>query len=323
MSSNAPRRSQQVLAYPGAFTTQVDFDTALADGDIDTLISKDESDIEVEIILDQFEVVDCTGEYLARLIPLARSSRIAFSIYAEGATLFGWLGLAAGVVAGDEATLLPPREYQPPPISVIYWCGDDTINALKFKGMVVDSVVITGRVANRITARVQLRGHGGPTEIVAYEPPDCSTVDPIFLKDGLFTLDIDDRSEDLRDFTFTLNNNLEFREDPFPFNSADIFRMERAERREWPLAVTLSGATNDPTWQKAVSITEGDNEVPYSLRIGATTDGLTIASVGDAIMRLTGVQTYQGAVARSTLPIRLDALRPSGEPSPILITRET
>ncbi len=321
MSSSAPRRSQQILAYPGNFATQSAFGTALATGDIDTLVSRDESDIEVEIILDQFEVLDCTGEFLARLLPLARSSRIAFSIYAEGETLFGWLGLAAGVVAGDVATLLPPREFQPPPTTLIYWCGDDNIKALKFKDMVCDSVVITGRTANRITARVQLRGHGGPEELTSYTPPDCSTVDPIFLKDGAFSLDNADRAADLRNFTFTLNNNLVFQEDPFPFNSADISRMERAERREWSLAATLSGATNDPTWKKAVSLTEGDNEVPYSLRIGGLDDGITVASVGDAIMRLTGVQGYDGQVARSTLPIRLDALRPSGQPSPITITR--
>src|SRR5690242_8212357 len=253
MSSNAPRRSQQSLAYPGGFATQGAFGTALADGAIDTLISRDESDVEVEIILDQFEVYDCSGEYLARLLPLARSSRIAFSIYAEGDTLFGWLGLAGGVITGDVVTLLPPREFQPAPTSLIYWCGDDNIKALKFKDMVVDSVVITGRVANRITARVQLRGHGGPEQLTGYTPPDCRTVDPIFLKDGAFTLDGEDRAKDLRDFTFTLNNNLEFREDPFPFNSADISRMERAERREWSLAGTLSGATGDPTWAKAVS----------------------------------------------------------------------
>lgn len=316
----SPRKSQYAIAFSSTFAAQGAFGTGLSDGAIDEVVSLDETQPEVEVVLDNFEVIDCTGEYLARRLVLARSSRVSFGFYAEGRTLFGWLGLAAGVVADEEATLLPPFQYQPSPTTIITGNRGSSVKPLKFKDMVVDSVRITGRVANRITGRVQLRGHGGPTEVTGYTWADCETVDPMFLKDGAFVLDGANRAADLREFDFLLDNKLEFREDPFPFNSIDIAWMERAERREWPLNVTLFGELNDATYKKAISPTEGDNEVDYSLRMGSTDDGITIASVGDALMSLTG-QPYAGQVARSAQALNLIALRPSGEPSPIIITR--
>lgn len=316
MSANAPRRSQFAIAHSSIYAPQSAFGTALANGAIDAVISLDDTQPEVEVVLDNFEIIDCTGEYLVDRLTMARSSRIAFGFYAEQSSLFGWLGLGAGVIAGDEVTLLPPFSFQPPPTTIITGNRGSLIAPLKWKDMVVDSVRITGRVANRVTGRVQLRGHGGPTSATGYTFEECSTIDPIFLKDGAFLLNSVNRAADLREFDFFLNNALVFQEDPFPFNSIDIARMERAERREWSLNVTLFGEENDATWNAAIA----NGKQPYSLRIGPADEGITIASAGDALMS-PPTKGYAGQVARSTMGIRLDALRPSGETSPIIITR--
>ncbi len=317
-----PRRSQQALFYASDFAIQSDFATALANAAIDRALARDDSgNIEVEIVLADFTVMDCTGEYIAEKLYTARSSRISAPFYADADTLFGFLGWAGGVVADDVVTLLPPFSYQPPPTSLIYCNRSSGIDPLKFKGMCVDRIEASGRSGNRISGTIQWRGHGAPTVEAGYTPPDCENSTPVFLKDGAFTLDGSSRVQDLRAFSFVIDNKLVFQEDPFPFNDVDIFRMERAEQRDWPLNITLAGAVNDPTWQKAVSVAEHGNEVDYSMRIGPSDDGITIASVGDAIMEMTGVPGYDGQVARQTLPLRLTALRPSGEPSPITITR--
>jgi hypothetical protein len=189
--------------------------------------------------------------------------------------------------------------------------------------MVLDSIRITGRVANRITGRVQFRGHGAPTPVTGYTWADCTTPDPIFLRNGAFTLDGVNRAADLREFEFLLDNKLVFQEDPFPFNDVDIVRMERAERREWPLNVTMFGELNDATWQAAnFQAADEIGKEPYILRIGSATDGITIASAGDALVELTSMGNA-GQVARSTQALVLTALRPSGQPSPIVVTRET
>jgi hypothetical protein len=323
MPPTAPRKSQYAIAISSLFETQSAFGTALADGDIDSVVSLDDSNVEVEIVTDKFEIIDCTGEYRQDVLLMARSSRISYGFYAEGATLFGYLGLAGGVITGNEVTLLPPFEYQPAPTTLITGNRGSSILPLKFKDMVLDSIRITGRVANRITGRVQFRGHGKPTPVSGYTWPDCLTPDPIFLRNGAFSLDGVDRAADLREFDFLINNNLVFQEDPFPFNDVDIAWMERAERREWPLNVTLFGELNDATWQDAnFQNDDAIGKAPFSLRIGSISDGITIASAGDALIEMANMG-YAGQVARSTENLILSALRPSGEPSPIIITRNT
>lgn len=321
MSANAPRKGQYAIAYPSDFATQSAFGTALVDGDIDAVVSLDESQVEVEIVTDKFEIIDCTGEYPIDKALMARSSRISYGFYAEGGTLFGYLGLAGGVIAGNQVTLLPPFTYQPPPTSLITGNRGSSIAPLKFKDMTLDSIRITGRVANRITGRVQFRGHGAPAPVPDYDWADCLTPSPIFMRSGDFTLGALKTAADLREFDFLINNKLVFQEDPFPFNDVDIVRMERDERREWPLNVTTFGELNDATWRLA-NFQDGNaiGKASYSLRIGSVDDGITIESAGDALVEMQNLG-YAGQVARSTEALILTALRPSGEPSPVIITR--
>src|SRR6185369_3798376 len=205
--------------------------------------------------------------------------------------LIGW---GFGVVADDEATLLGPTAFQPPPNTLIYGFDGGAVTPLKLKDMVLHSLRATGRVGARITAQVEFRGNGNIGSATSYTFPDCDAITPVYLKDGAFTLNSVNRYADLREFEFSFSNELISEDDPFTLASIDITRMERSDERDYGLTMKLLGEPNDTTHQAAMT----KSKWPFSLRIGTSSDNITIAAAS-AIIKQNGTPTYDGRALRS------------------------
>lgn len=315
--ADSPRKEDLRIAYPSS-GNQSDYATAQSNGAIDTLFNLDETDPQIEIVTTDDKILDCTGDYDANEITRARSSRVSFGVYFEAVSIFRLLSLGFGVVSGDDATLLAPGSYQPPPISFIVGHLSGAVSPLKFKGMVLDTLRITAPLIGRVKAAVQFRGHGGPST-TTYTFPDCATAAPVYLNDGALSLNSVDRLADCTELDFLFDNKLYFQSDPFTFADIEAHRMERGsgpQKREYPLSVKLYGEEGDSTFNAALA----KSKWPYSFQIGPSSGGIQIATTSDAILALNGSPTHEGEARRSTLPIQLRARRAGGDSSPITAT---
>src|SRR5215212_8420155 len=157
---STPRRGQVRVAYSSAFASQEDFDTPLDNSAIDAVFNLSGGDVKFEIVTQDDEIKDCTGQYTVDEVTLARSCRLSFSIEIGIDALWGVIGWMFGVVAGDEATMLGPSEFQPSANTFIYGHDGGSVDPLKLKSMVGHSFRVTGRVGARITAALEFRGSG-------------------------------------------------------------------------------------------------------------------------------------------------------------------
>lgn len=315
--STSPRKSQVRIAYPPA-ANQSAFGTPQSNGALTAVFPLDDTEPQFEIVTQDDEIYDCSGQYLLSKVLLAKSSRISFGIFADPVVLFRLYGLGLGVVAGDVASMLGPAAFQPPPITLIWGHVGSAQNPLKLQDMVLDSLRVTGRAVERVKAEVQFRGNGSPVA-GSFTFPGCATPDPIYIKDGAFSLNSVDRIADLREINLNYQNKLIFEEDPFPFASVEVARMERDDRREYPLEFKLWGELGDATHAAALTHTL----MPYSLRIGPDGRSITIATTGDAILEQSGSPSHEGRANRSILNLRALAVKAEAETSPIEVTLDT
>lgn len=317
MAGITPRRSQARLAYSGAFATQSDFETPLSDGAIDTLFNLVAgSEVRFQPVEKSDEILDCTGQDLIDEVILTKSLLISFDIEADASDIGGLLGWFFGTVSGDDRLMLGPTEFQPPPTTFIYGHDDAAGTKLKLYDMVGEEIRISGAVTERVKATVSFRGNGSPTPDNSYEFPDCSTPTPIRLSDGAFTLDGDDRLEDLRQIEFQYSNALLADDDPFTAASPDITRMERADRRTELFTFTIFGQPGDTDHQKALDY----EKVPLSWRIGPADDGIEIIAAS-AILSQGGGPGHTGQAARSTLALQAKPIKIAGNAeTPVMAT---
>lgn len=316
----SPRRSQARLAYSGAFAVQDDFDTPLSDGAIDTLFNLfPGSEVRIEFVMKNDEIIDCTGQYLEDRVILAKSVRLSFEIEADASDIFGLLGWFKGTVSGNDVLMLGPTEFQPPPTSFVYGHDDPAGTKLKLTSMVGDEIRISGAVTERIRVSMVFRGNGSPASAGGYEFPDCSTPTPVRLSDGLFLLDSENRNDDLRQMEYQYSNGLLADDDPFTAASADITRMERADRRTALFTFTIFGQPGDGDHVKAINY----NKVPVSWRIGPANDGVDIIAASAILSQGTG-PGHTGQAARSVLGLQAEPIRLSGDANtPVMATRLT
>ena len=303
----SPRRSQVRIAYSSAFASQSDFGDPLSNSAIDAVFSLTDNEPRFEITTKDDEIIDCSGQYKIDEVVLAKSCTLSFGIYAEASVLAGLLGWAFGTISGDDILMLGPTEFQPPATTLIYGHDGGNVDPLKLQDMVIDSISISGRVNERIKCNVTFKGHGEPPAATGYSFPECADVDPIYLKDGAFTLNSEDRAADLREFDFTYGNKLLSDEDPYTSTSVNITRMERADRRDYLLKFKLFGEPNDTTHQAALAKTK----MPWTLQIGADDDGIEISCVS-GILKQDGAPSHDGEARRSVLNLINEPIRISG-----------
>jgi hypothetical protein len=316
---STPRRGQARIAHSSTFASQGSFGTALSNGAIDKVFNLTTENPRFEIVTQDDRVLDCSGQFLSGEVVLARYCRLSFGIELDTATLWGLIKWGFGVVASDEATLLGPASFQPPATSLIYGHDGSAVNPLKIKDMVLQSLRITGRVAQRLTAQVEFRGHGAPSAATSYTFAECAAITPIYLKDCAFSLAGTDRYSDLREFEFNFSNELISEDDPFTLASQDITRMERGDVRQYGWNLKLLGEPNDSTHQSALAKTK----VALSHRLGASGDNVTLA-VASGVLKQAGGPSYDGRANRSILDLALEPVKVSGNAdTPILATRVT
>ncbi|HEX8087669.1 MAG TPA: phage tail tube protein [Blastocatellia bacterium] len=314
-----PRRGQVRIAHSSTFASESSFGTALSNGAIDKTFNLTPENPRFEIVTQDDRVLDCSGQFLSDEVVLARYCRLSFGIELDAATLWGLIKWGFGVVASSEATLLGPTSFQPPATSFIYGHDGSSVNPLKLKAMVLASLRITGRVAQRLSAQVEFRGHGNPAAATGYTFPECSAITPIYLKDCAFSLAGADRYADLREFDFNFSNELISEDDPFTLASPDITRMERGDIRQYGWNLKLLGEPNDSTHQSALAKTK----VALSHRLGTSTENVTL-DVASGVLKQAGGPGYDGRANRSVLDLALEPVKVSGNAdTPILATRTT
>lgn len=311
-----PRRSQLRIAYSSTFAAQGSFGSALADLAIDAVFSLSDEDPRLEIITKDDEIIDCTGQYKIDEIVQGKYARISFGLEADAAILAGLLGWAFGVVSGNDRLMLGPTVFQGPVTTLIYGHAGGS-DGLKFKDMALNSIRVMGRVNERIKVSVEFVGNGSPTSAAGFPFPDCSTVTPIYLKDGTFSVNSTSYLADTREFEFSFSNNLLADEDPFEMDSVDVKRMERADMREVMLKWKVFGNPGGTLHTAALN----KQKWPFSFRIGPSANGVTFDAV-TAILKQDGGPSHDGEARRSVLGLMLEPLRVVGNTAtPVKATR--
>ncbi len=304
---SSPRRSQARIAYSSTFALQSAFGTALGNGALDAVFNLSDEEPKLEFVTKDDRIIDCTGQYSIDEVILSRYCRLSFGIEVEAAVLNGLVGWAFGTVSGDDSLMLSPSEFTLPVTSFIYGFVGGAQNPLKLKDMALASIRITGRVNERVKASVAFVGHGAPVA-GSFTFPDCSTITPVYLKDGAFTINSVSHLADCREFEFGYDNKPLIDEDPFTLASIDVTRIERADQREYLLKCTIFGEPNDTL--EAASRTNPKTKYAASLRIGSATAGVTFTSAS-AIFRQRGT-TFDGEARRNAIQYELEPVRLSG-----------
>lgn len=283
------------IAHNTDFTPQSDFETALADNQINKLFNRVGTP-SLEFVLDKERIIDCSGNWIIDEVLLAQSSLLRFEIEADASDLLKILQVYFGVANGDDALVLDLEEYQPPPQTFILGFKNGT--KLKLKSMVGDELVITAAKKQRVRVSMAWRGHGNPATANGFVFPNCMTPTPLRLPQGAFTLNGSDRLKDLFQIQFAYRNKLLFQEDAFSNDSVDIDKMERADERECLLDFTLYG---DP-FGADFAAAKASTHMGWSWRIGPANDGLLITAAS-GIQRYVGMD-FVGEAPRSALKLQ-------------------
>jgi hypothetical protein len=241
--------------------------------------------------------------------------KLTYGIKAVPAEIFGHFGWAFGVIAGDDVTLLPKGEYQPPATSLIYGHDGSAIQPIILKSMVLMKINIALAVSG-YTTTFEWLGHGAPSLASAYDWSDCND-DPVArFKDGAFSIDSVSRLSILSGYEFNFDNKPD-PNDPFTRASVDITRNERADLRDLLLKCNLQGEVNDALY--LAGIADPTTRYPFSFRIGTTSDGVTFACTS-ALFEHNDGESYEGGFKRSVLSYNLT---PRQAADTVTVTRET
>src|SRR5688572_4180798 len=199
------RRSTLAIARPAAFDVQVDFETALAQGDIDTRIPLSDEDPKLDLVTDKERILNCSGQELIDKILLSRMYRLTYGIKASPEEIFGHFGWGFGVVAGDSVTLLPETEFQPPATTLIFGHVGSDIQPYILKSMVLMKINI-GASATGYTITYEWLGHGAPAQAVAYDWPECPEITAARFKDGSLLINSIERNAESNGYDFAFDN---------------------------------------------------------------------------------------------------------------------
>lgn len=302
------KQKNVIVCYSPIFARQAAIGTALAAAGLTAQLplARDAKPLPSRRITRE-EERECRGRFLTGRRITSRLATWQLSMDASPALVYGFLALAMGASAeatGAQAPFTHEATHgtsdQVPATSFIVAAEDsDEQPAELYKDMVVNTVEITGEVRGKVRLTVGFIGSADVDDVVGFVAPDCPAVLPVYANDCLLTIDGVNRTEDLRSFAYNFGNNILSNDDPFPFSSIDVQRLERGDETS-AFRLALYGTAAHPVYAAALA----EEVVPVSLRIGGAASHALISAAAGLALQDTPIG-YAGEANRSV--INLDA----------------
>ncbi len=315
----APRRVQARLAYSGAFALQSDFETALSQGDIDTLFNLTEDDPKLEIVKTTDAIKHCSGRFTLRHRTLTKFARLSFSIYLEPAIFFGLGGWCMGQTVGSDVLMLGLTEFAMPVTSLIYGKAGGDVDPLLLKSMALVSMEASAEPNQRIKLALVFEGSADFAVATAYTFPECNDPDPAYFEDGSLTINSINYLPLTKGITFRYNNQPPV-EDRFTAASIHPDHIEVADERTHDFEWKVAGEINDVV--DTAANTEPATTWPVVWQIGTNEDGVTIEALSAEVTN--SRENFEGSIRRSVLTVDLFPQYVAGNvETPVKMTRLT
>ncbi|MGB7925584.1 MAG: phage tail tube protein [Pyrinomonadaceae bacterium] len=263
------------------------------------------------------ETRECRGRYLVGRRITSRLALWSLRMDATAQLVAGFAALAMGAAATP--TGAGPRIHEithgeSDDVSktsfIVGTEGDDDEPSELYKALAVNRMRVAGEVRGKVSLEVDFIGSADVTEVEDFEFPACGTVLPVYTNDCELLINAVNRTSDLRSFAYEFNNNLLSNDDPFPFDSVDIARLERdVESSQFTFAIY--GTKAHPVYVDALA----ELTRAVSLRIGSATEYAKIIAAGAQLALQDTDLGYAGEASRSVinvdcLPLSLDGNAP-------------
>jgi hypothetical protein len=204
--------------------------------------------------------------------------------------------------------------------TMIVGFADGSDAGLVFSDVAVNRVTVTGRIGENIRIRVELVGNGALPAASGFTFPDCTQPNPLrFTTGSSFLLNSAEKLNVTRDFELPMDNNMPLNDYPFVFDSVDVKRLARGDRRPTFMRPGILAILSDSLGVAARAVPK--NHWPFTLKIGSSAEYVQIAAA-DSIVRLRTPNTaWDGEVAESKLQLELEPDRiPGNAATPLVFT---
>lgn len=323
------RRSTLRIAYSPTFKKQSAINTPLGNSELTAVLTARANTQEmVEVAETVEDVFDCTSQYKVDDIVLHRMARLTIDLEASAQIVMGFLALWGGVAGAPSGSgpyihtvnMLGPTVFDLPLTTMIVGFADGSDPGLVFMDVAVNRITFGGRIGENLRVRVELVGNGSLPAASGFTFPDCTQPNPLrFTTGSSFLLNSVEKLSTTRDFELTLDNNMPLNDYPYVFDSVDVKRLARGDRRPTFMRPGILAILSDALGVAARAVPK--NHWPFVLKIGSSTDYVQITAA-DSIIRLRTPNTaWDGEVAESKLQLECEPDRiPGNAATPLVFT---
>lgn len=249
-------------------------------------------------------ITSVTGTLLAGPVNITLGGKLAAGDLSEPTVDDS--GLTGGTVAVSTPTpgaskttqITRTTEDQTPWFSLIAGFEGDTTDPDKYKNCVVESVTIRGAVRGKVTVELTILGSADVITAVGYTLPECADIEPIYTRDCSVVIDGSFVSENLREFTYTYNNNIFQGDDAFPYDDVDIVRLEHGDRTS-QFTFVIYGSKGDTVYNLA----EIEDIVPVRLLVGPPVERVEVNAPLTSLRLSDDILTFTGEAGRSAMNV--------------------
>lgn len=260
------------------------------------------------------DVFDCSGQFLRKRKVLNQLGRLNIEVDAVPDDLTGAFAAALGVTTAPTGSgpfthaiaMLGKTAYQLPFFTFLVGFADGTDDGMIFQSAVLNRLLISGAGLDDLTVREEWVGYAPVANPDPFTWPACNDTDPLNIYDGALSIAGEDRfsgadsNHTTRSFEFEINNNIITDDDAFPTAVLNPKRLERAPQRTFALRWKVEGEEGDTVHGQMTA--GAGTDVPFSLRVGATTNGVTV-TCPHSLLTIDGnaEQTFEGSANRAAL----------------------
>lgn len=266
---------------------QADFDTALADADIDKRIKVT---VEVEDVVGTEEERDCSDVDLVDKTVETQFKRATWTFSRVTPFWIAWF-MSFFLSAAGEPTTVSGKQKHPLTRSVsddlasfsfVDCFEDDLATAEKYIGHKVESISIQMNRRKKITMTVVTVGKYTTAMVADFDLPECETLPALKAAECTVLINGVDRTELFWQMGLTLNNNAPTGEDAFPWAGVDISVVERGDQPAYNLTPQLFVKKGHAVHTAALNRTK----VPVVVQFGLTANEHVILTFPNTYLEL-------------------------------------
>lgn len=215
-------------------------------------------------------------------------------------SLVGGTAAIALTTAGANKTALITRTTndQGPLTSLIVGYDGDSTDPDKYKDVATNAVTIRGALRGKVSVEIEVLGSQDLIPVAGYVMPACVNIDPVYTRDCRAVIDGTFASEQMREFSYTYNNNIFSGDDAFPYDDIDIVRLEHGDRTS-SFTFSVYGSKGDTLYDLA----EDETIVPVRLLIGPPVKRVEINAPKTNVRLEDNPVTFAGEALRSAMGI--------------------